>query len=252
MDNTDDKNEVKIDSRLIERAHQIKAKRESNKFFCYYCKTETKQKILFEKGELIFPNEVVLFDESTGKKTQSVWTIEGQIWKITECQGCEKINLNVYRRYGPFEDDVLIHQFPTKDFRPFPKWITHLNRDFTELLSEVYLSLNAGSIRLPLMGARTLLDMFICDKIGDTGTFKSKIQKLVEENYISKSSQELLEIALEYGHATIHRNYQPTKDEINGVLDIIENLLHTEALTSKTKDMKKLVPRKSKDTNKKQ
>lgn len=233
-----------VDPNMIERARQVKAKRESNKFFCYYCKAETKQKLLFEKGELIFPNEVVIFDESSGKKKQSVWTIEGQIWKVSECQGCEKINLNVYRRYGPFEDDILIHQFPTKDFRPFPKWITHINRDFTELLCEIYISLNAGSIRLPLMGARTLLDMFICEKIGDAGSFKSKIQKFVDENYISKSSQELLEIALEYGHAAIHRNYQPTKDEINGVLDIIENILHTEALTDKTKDLRTSVPKK--------
>lgn len=240
MDKVEDKDNMEIDPKWIERVQQVKANRESNKFFCYHCKTETKQKILFEKGELIFPNEVVFFDESTGKKKQSVWTIEGQIWKVSECQGCEKINLNVYRRYGPLEDDVLIHQFPTKDFRPFPKWITHISRDFTELLCEIYLSLNAGSLRLPLMGARTLLDMFICDKIGDTGTFKSKIQKLVDENYISKSSQELLEIALEYGHATIHRNYQLTKDEINGVLDIIENLLHIEALTNKTETLKKM------------
>jgi len=233
-----------VDPKMIERARQVKAKRESNKFFCYYCKAETKQKLLFEKGELIFPNEVVLFDESSGKKKQSVWTIEGQIWKISECQGCEKNNLNVYRRLSPLEDDVLIHQFPTKDFRPFPKWITHINRDFTELLCEIYLSLNAGNVRLPLMGARTLLDMFICEKIGDAGSFKNKIQKLVDENYISKSSQELLEIALEYGHAAIHRNYQPTKDEINGVLDIIENILHTEALKDKTKDLKTSVPKK--------
>jgi hypothetical protein len=233
-----------VDPDMIARARKVQEKRNSNKFFCHYCNVETKQSILFEKGELVFPNEVVIFDESTGKKKQSVWTIEGQIWKISECQGCEKINLNVYRRYGPFEDDVLIHQFPTKDFRPFPKWITHINRDFTELLCEIYLSLNAGSIRLPLMGARTLLDMFICDKIGDAGSFKNKIQKLVDENYISKSSQDLLEIALEYGHAAIHRSYQPTKDEINGVLDIIENLLHTEALTDKTKDLKNSVPKK--------
>lgn len=233
-----------VDPKMIERAGQVKAKRESNKFFCYYCKAETKQKLLFEKGELIFPNEVVIFDESSGKKKQSVWTIEGQIWKVSECQGCEKINLNVYRRHSPLEDDVLIHQFPTKDFRPFPKWITHINRDFTELFCEIYLSLNAGNVHLPLMGARTILDMFICEKIGDIGSFKNKIQKLADENYISKSSQELLEIALEYGHAAIHRNYQPTKDEINGVLDIIENILHTEALKDKTKNLKTSVPKK--------
>ena len=147
-------------------------------------------------------------------------------------------------RHSPFEDDVLIHHFPTKDFRPFPMWVTHLNKDFTELFAEIYLSLNSGSTRLPLMGARTLLDMFMIKKIGDAGTFKNKLQKLVDEKYISNSARDLLEVALEYGHATIHRGYQPSKDEINGVFDIIENILQTEALTSKTKNLKKIIPQK--------
>jgi hypothetical protein len=94
------------------------------------------------------------------------------------------------------------------------------------------------------MGARTLLDMFIVEKVGDTGTFKDKLQKLVDGNYISSISRDLLEIALEYGNATVHRNYQPDKEEINGVLDIIENLLHTEALKDKTKELKKNAPKR--------
>jgi len=233
---------IDVDPKAIERIKEVDDRRKNNKTFCHHCKVETKQRVMFEKGEIITP-EVVLFDEH-GKRKESVWTIEARIWKISECMGCEKINLNVFMRHSPFEDDVLIHHFPTKDFRPFPIWITHLNKDFTELLSEIYLSLNVGNIRLPLMGARTLLDMFIVDKIGDTGTFKNKLQKLVDEKYISNSSRELLDLALEYGNATIHRGYQPTKEEINGVLDIIENILHSEALTDKTKELRKSVPKK--------
>jgi len=232
---------IDVDPKAIDRLNEVDNRRKNNKIFCHHCKVETKQTVLFEKGEIITP-EVVLFDEQ-GKRKESVWTIEARIWKISECMGCEEINLNVYMRHSPFEDDTLIHHFPTKDFRPFPMWITHLNKDFTELLSEIYFSLNAGNIRLPLMGARTLLDMFIVDKIGDTGTFKNKLQKLVDEKYITNSSRELLDLALEYGNATIHRGYQPTKEEINGVLDIIENILHAEALTDKTKELRKSVPK---------
>jgi len=236
MDKTD------IDMKAIEQIKEVDARRKNNKFFCHHCKVETKQRVLFEKGEITTP-EIVLFDEN-GKRKDSVWTIEARIWKISECMGCEKINLNVFMRCSPFEDDVLIHHFPTKDFRPFPMWITHLNRDSTELLSEIYLSLNAGNIRLPLMGARTLLDLFIVDKIGDVGSFKNKLQKLVDEKYITNSSRELLELALEYGNATIHRGYKPKKEEINDVLDIIENILHAEALTDKTKELKRSAPKK--------
>jgi hypothetical protein len=219
------------------KLEEVEERRRNAKVFCYHCNRETKQATLFEKGELAGPTELVIFNEG-GKRENSLWTIEGRIWKLFQCQGCENINLNVFMRHSPFEDDVLIHHFPAKDFRPFPMWATHLNREFTELFCEIYLSLNAGSTRLPLMGARTLLDMFIVEKIGDQGSFKNKLQKLVDQKYISDSSRELLEVALEYGHATIHRGYQPNKDEINGVLDIIENILHSEALKAKTKDLK--------------
>ncbi|MEY3498428.1 MAG: hypothetical protein RL308_97 [Bacteroidota bacterium] len=94
------------------------------------------------------------------------------------------------------------------------------------------------------MGARTLLDLFIVEKIGDMGTFKQKLEKLVNEKHISESSKELLEIALEYGHATIHRGYVPTKNDINGVLDIIENILHSEVLTTKSQILKDSAPKR--------
>jgi hypothetical protein len=232
-----------ISNEQVERLNEVDAKRNDNRFFCYKCKTETRQNILFEKGEIIAPNEIVFFDEK-GKRKGNAWTIDGRIWKFSQCQGCERMNLNVYERHSPFEHDVLIHHFPFKDFRPFPIWVTHLSKDFTELFSEIYLSLNMGNIRLPLMGARTVLDMFIIGKVGDIGSFKAKLQKLVDEKYISSSARDLLEVALEYGHATIHRGYVPKKEEINSVLDIIENLLRAETLIDETEELKKSIPKR--------
>ena len=233
----------KSEKEAIQRMREVAERRKGSKIYCYQCKNDTKQTVLFEKGEIAEPQEIVFFDEN-GKRKESVWTIEARIWKFCQCQGCEKTNLNVFMRYSPLEGDVLIHHFPSKAFREFPMWITHLNKDFTELLAEIYVSLNTGNIRLPIMGTRTLLDMFITEKIGDVGTFKNKLQKLVDEKYISNSSKELLEVALEYGHATIHRGYRPNKDEINGVLDILENILHSEVLKDKTKKLKKSIPKR--------
>lgn len=228
---------------MAKKMQAVEDRRVNGKIFCYQCKGETHQKTLFENVELLPPIEIVAFDEH-GQRKGSAWTIEARVWNISQCQGCERINLNVYARHSPAEDDFPIHHFPTKDFRPFPTWATYLNRNYLELICEIHQSLSAGSVRLPLMGARTLLDLFIVEKIGDAGTFKVKLQKLVDGNYISSSSKDLLEIALEYGHAAIHRNYQANKDELNGVLDIIENLLQTEALKDKTKDLKKNIPKR--------
>jgi hypothetical protein len=232
-----------ITKEAIARFNEVKAKRKDNRIFCYNCKGETRQNFLFEKGELIAPQEIVFFDEK-GKRKGNAWTIDGRIWRVSQCQGCERINLNVYMRHSPFEHDVLIHHFPPKDFRPFPMWVTHLSKDFTELFAEIYISLNLGNFRLPLMGARTVLDMFIVEKIGDMGSFKIKLQKLVDEKYISSSARDLLEVALEYGNATIHRGYVPKKEEINSVLDIIENLLRAETLIDETEELKESMPKR--------
>ncbi|NGF75859.1 DUF4145 domain-containing protein [Fluviicola sp. SGL-29] len=225
------------------RIEAVQERRKNRKIFCYQCKGDTKQETLFEKVEMIPPKELIFYDED-GTRKESVWTIEAQVWHVTECLGCERTNLNVYSRHSPAEDDLQIHHFPTKDFRTFPMWATHLNRKYVELFGEIYISLNSGNIRLPLMGARTLLDMFIVEKIGDVGTFKQKLEKLVSEKHISEASKKLLGIALEFGNATIHRGYVPTKEDLNSVLDIIENVLHSEVLSGKSEALKDTAPKR--------
>ena len=98
-----------------------------------------------------------------------------------------------------------------------------------------------------MIGARTLLDMYIVEKIGDIGTFKTKIDKLLENGVITKAQKDFLSIALEYGNAAAHRGYKADVDEVNKVLDIIETLFREEALKLETSSLKKTIPRK--DTN---
>ena len=136
-----------IPEEALKRIIEVQERRDNKKIFCYNCKNETKQKVLFNNGELVFPNEIVFFDDK-GERTGNGWTIDGWIWKIYQCQGCERMNLIVYRRISPYEDDMPIHHFPTKEFRPFPIWITHLNKDFTEIFSEIYSSLNSGNLQI--------------------------------------------------------------------------------------------------------
>lgn len=215
---------------------------ETIKIFCYNCQCETRQKVLFDKHEVITP-ELIGYNQD-GKRGESLWTVEFMLWKVSECQGCEKNNFNVFRRFDPNQKDILMHQFPKKQIREMPYWVSYLNRSYIELFNEIYGSLNAGHIRLPLMGARTLLDLFMVEKIGDIGPFQRKLKKLADEKIISTSAVELLEVALEYGHAAIHRGYIAEKEEIMGVLDIIENIFESEALKDKTKNLKRTIPKK--------
>lgn len=215
------------------------------KIYCHNCKCDTEQEMVF-RDSTIDIDEVIRFSEE-GVKGSNFFAIVAHIYEVSKCCGCKKFNINVYERNSPDpKNDRLIHRYPNSKVREFPKWITNLNLKYIELFSEIYRSLNQGSITLPIIGSRTLLDMYIVEKIGDIGNFKQKVEKLLHEGFISKSQKDFLSIALEYGNAATHRGYKAEVEEVNKVLDIIETLFREEALKTETSSLKKSIPRKEK------
>lgn len=213
--------------------------------YCHNCKCETDQEIIFNDSTLDI-NEIIGYNEE-GVKGQNFFAIVAHIYEVTKCCGCKKNNINVYERTNPMEKDRALLRYPNTKVREYPKWLSNLNLKYIELFNEIYKSFNTGNITLPLIGARTLLDMYIVEKIGDIGTFKNKIDKLLENGLITKVQKDFLSIALEYGNAAAHRGYKAEIDEVNKVLDIIETLFREEALKLETSSLKKTIPRK--DTN---
>jgi hypothetical protein len=115
-------------------------------------------------------------------------------------------------------------------------------------MEEVYAALQAGSKRLALMGARALVDLFMNDKVGDIGGFERKSAELVNQGLLSNTHQKILNAALETGHAVIHRGFNPKRDTVEQVMDIVENLLQTYVLDEAANDLKNVTPRRNKRT----
>ena len=112
------------------------------------------------------------------------------------------------------------------------------------LLKESYIALHAGSLRLATMGARSLLDMYMNEILGDVGGFAQKLNLLVERGYVSRQHKDILTPALEAGHAVTHRGHRPMLPDVNLVFDIVENLLHTWVLSKKSEGMKSRIPKR--------
>jgi hypothetical protein len=125
------------------------------------------------------------------------------------------------------EDWDSVVYFPPAVSRHPPSWTHECPSDVKEVMDEVYRSLDANNSRLPMMGARTLVDMLMVDKVGDTGTFVEKLRKLEALGVVSLNNRELLSAALDVGHAAAHRGHAPNADDVNAVMDIVENLLHS-------------------------
>jgi len=212
------------------------------KTHCYNCDKETLQETLFNDHQL-GPREIVLRNEE-GDKSESVWQVAADIWIISKCRGCEKINFKHILRNSPNRETDLVFHFPKKPIRPVPSWVVKLPMRYVEILQEIYISINEGLLVLSLTGVRTLLDIYIVSKIGDTGTFKQKLNKLVSEGIITPGKSAVLETTIDAGNASAHRGYKPDRETLFQILDIVENLLQSEILDRAAEQIKQKTPKR--------
>jgi len=90
------------------------------------------------------------------------------------------------------------------------------------------------------------------DKVGDHGRFRDNLNEFEKQGYVSKKQRKILETVLEVGHATMHRSYNPSQDQLNAAIDTTENLIQTiYVLESRAKKIKvpERKPRRSADTD---
>lgn len=140
-----------------------------------------------------------------------------------------------------------VSYFPPPVSRQPPRWRYNLPVDSRLLLEEIYKSLDADNRRLPLMGARTLLDMLILEKVGDVGNFRAKLSGLERAGLVSSQGSEVLYAALDMGSAAAHRGHAATEYEVEAVMDIVENMLQAIYVFPRTADaLKKSTPQRSK------
>lgn len=116
--------------------------------------------------------------------------------------------------------------------RTEPKWLHELNtildneKEFIhDLMKDIYSSLHNNSRRLATMGIRALLEHIMINKAGDQGSFSKNIDSFAAEGYISLSQEEILKTILEAGHATIHRYYSPSTEDLHTCMDIAESIV---------------------------
>ena len=143
------------------------------------------------------------------------------------CCGCSAVTLRHTHNFSE-EPEPTVNYYPPFVSRPMPRWSAKLkNYKLYLLMKEVYSALYANCRRLATMGARTAVDMVLLDKVGDLGSFAEKLQKLEQAGFVSRHSREFLAAALDTGHAAAHRGHEPTEEQLNHVMDIIENVLQS-------------------------
>lgn len=177
------------------------------------------------------------------------------IWEATKnemfkCRGCNAVMLRRTWRFSE-SDFEEVRYFPPPVARTKPRWFGEVPPEVRELLSEIYRCLDADTRALPMMGARAVLDRVITDTIGDAGSFKEKLERLVVERHISVKGGKMLNAALDAGSAAAHRGYAPKEEQVQAVMDIVEHLVQStyileEVANAIAKDTPQRPPREGK------
>ncbi len=166
------------------------------------------------------------------------WT---DTYEVLQCRGCGAVCLR--HTYEDVANVKSVAYYPPSVSRRAPSWRWNLPGDMKELLNEIYVALHSDSMRLALMGTRTLVDMLMLQEVADVGSFATKLKALRDKGVVSEKNREVLSVALDAGSAAAHRGYKPSRDEIEAVLDIVENVLQAaHHLSQVAEELRKKIP----------
>jgi hypothetical protein len=157
----------------------------------------------------------------------------GDKYETLKCLGCDTVILR-HTSWFSEEDEPKTTYFPPAIFRKKPDWFPQLWLELREedefvrlLLDEIYVALQNNLPRLATMGVRSLLEKVMISKTGDRGSFAGNATEFERLGFVSRVQRERVEAILEAGHATIHRDFSPTREDVITLVDIAEHIVES-------------------------
>ena len=151
---------------------------------------------------------------------------------------------------GPDGPEKRVTYYPAPAKRKRPDWFSllDLEPELYRLLNETYNALDVDARVLSATGARTIFDRASeLLKIDPALTFKEKLDQLQNRGHISASERGHLDVLTDAGSAAAHRGWQPSTNELNTIMSIVETFIHRKfILESEVKRLKAQIPRRKK------
>ena len=201
-------------------------KEKIEKFFCNSCMGKRKH---FIRGE---HSSTRYSDDSSVSLTE--------LMQIVECCGCENLAFVKHSHFSEddeyYEDPVTGQDklgplwvesiYPPATYRAPPTWLAGLpDPTLQNIAREIYKSLETESYFLATFGSRTLIDRLIVLTVGNKDSFDKGLNALQAEEKISLQERIVLEPVIQAGHAAAHRGWEPSKDQLEVILDTVEGLI---------------------------
>lgn len=188
------------------------------------------------KNHVIAHTEKTSWDEEVDR---GIYISGSDTWDLLRCLGCDSIRLKHRSWFSEDCDEhgqpvVTAEYFPPSVKRQKPQWrrqfLPHnaYLHSYDGLCDEIYNALAMGAHRLATMGIRALAERLMIDQIGDNGSFEKNMKAFFEKGYVAEKQQGLFKDTLiEAGHAAMHRDFEPSADTVNTLLDIVEGIMHS-------------------------
>lgn len=199
--------------------------------FCNRCNHSTRH---VELHHVLVENQEI--DEAEGIFDE--WT---NVYHMLQCMGCDDVSMKIGHWHSAY-GEVAPAFYPPRVSRKSPPWLWRLPPDWWSLMREIYGALHANSRRLAMMGARAIIDLYLTEAIGNSGSFEKRLDLLVASGQLAPNDKATLKAALEAGNAAAHRGHIPETDGMNSVMDIVEHLLHGFVIKQTTADLQKGTP----------
>jgi hypothetical protein len=174
-------------------------------------------------------------------------------YRLAECGGCDFVSMHTTWNSSSSADPVN-EQWPPKVSRRQPIWMHDLlmtenvSAPFKrEFIGEIYSCLKAGNIRLTVLGVRALLEQVMLEHIQDQHSFAKNIAEFEKMGFISRVQREAILPVIEAGHASMHRGFKASKEQVEAMIDITENIIES-IYIAKTRTKGLVVPQRKPKT----
>lgn len=166
-------------------------------------------------------------------------------YELLKCAGCGDFRLRHTNWFSEHIDEQgkpipTVTYYPPASIRREPAWLGSVDVSHgvnvhivwmpgyvSHLLHEVYVALQNDCCSIAAMGIRALLERLMIEHVDDQGSFSGNLTAFEKEGYVGGRQKVIIETTLEVGHASIHRNYNPTREDVLQVLDIAENIIQS-------------------------
>jgi hypothetical protein len=196
---------------------------EDRRLHCNQCLRDTNHGVLYSRAE------------KWAEEFEDGFAIDGSdTYSLVLCRGCDSIRMVHEHWFSEDWDDEGPVQYrsyyPPNVIRSAPEWLAEglpaKSRELRELIGEIYKAVAVSAFRIAAMGIRALVERVMIDKVDDQGSFEKNIPKFFEAGFVAGHQQKMFrDILIEAGHAAMHRPWEPSSEDINTLLDIVEAMI---------------------------